>query len=191
VTNLVLLHKENKVINQREVTAVICRHDDFPDDEVYCSATVVKLVKPGNKEDYFINVVAPLPENTTINQGTEEVGTEERPTEISTSGILLEDDIHRIIQEGFTVDDDNSPVEDNIPANNDVRVEWNAWGFLGIDLRHEYSQKFNHHPPFSRVKFHEEFNLFWQFFLRRFVENAILPQTNKHLTKELKNGEFT
>lgn len=199
IENLIVIRKELKSINRRNnVVSVVCRHDDFPNEELYCAINTVKLKKSGDKAHYFINETTTTPEEEEVNNNNinnrEELVEELRPTNVPVNSQIDIDDIRRIEAEGFTVDDDNLPAEDNIPTANDnnQQVQWSAnWGFHGIDLRHEHSQQLNHRPKMPRSDFKEEFNLFWQFFPKDYIVNVVLPATNKNLTKELKIGEFS
>jgi hypothetical protein len=192
VENCIVIGRDYKRINQRNnVNVVLLRHDDFPNKVIYAATTIVKLTKPGDASHYFVTPSEPAAEPTTNQTYPSEE--ELRPTNVPANSQLSQEDVDRLRQEGFEVDDDNQPADDNIQREpvNPEEVQWSDWGFQGIDLRHEHSQQFNHTPNIPGSELEAEFNLFWRFFPKKFMVEVVLPATNKHLMKELKIGELT
>ena len=50
IGNLLVLHKENKYINWRDVPAIVMRQDDFPNIELHAAASRIKLATAGPSE---------------------------------------------------------------------------------------------------------------------------------------------
>ena len=116
--------------------------------------------------------------------------TEERPRIVTAT--IGSDDIALLLQEGFEVDDDNQPAEENIPVRGDVNlITYLDWGFRNIDLRHEASQQLNHNARIPSSEMFQELQLFWKFFPKKYITDVVLPQTNKHIAKPITLGEFT
>ena len=101
-------------------------------------------------------------------------------------------DIPWLIAEGYEVDDDNEPNVENIPdAGPPPLIEWSEWGWQGVDLRNENDQQRNHGARVPTSEFLQEFSLFWKFFPKKYIEQVVIPETNKQLTKPVTIGEFT
>jgi Transposase IS4 len=58
-------------------------------------------------------------------------------------------------------------------------------------LSHENGQQLEHNATIPRTEMNQEINLFWKFFPKQWVEEVLLPETNKHLKKPILLGEFT
>jgi hypothetical protein len=189
IDGLLVINKEEKRIQNRKVVCVVCRHDDFPMEEINIAETIVKLVTPGNPSHYFIQEETRQTAPTTHPEA--EFVAEERPSDVNQSNVPT-DDIARLRDEGFEVDDDNEPAPENIPsANNNNDVFWYDWGFQGVDLRHEHGQKINQKAQIPLSDVYAEFNLFWEFLPKDFIFNVIIHETNKKLVKPMTKGEFS
>ena len=129
-SDLKCIRKEKKIVNRSEQEVAIFRHDDF-DIDLHAVLRWVKVVVEGDKDGLFgggeedetpvavpfVDQVTPgerIPENIFESSGTAE-------------------DIAMVIGQGFQVDDDNAPAEENIPRpateqqaneNDYVEAEW-------------------------------------------------------------------
>ncbi len=122
------------MVNRRKQTVVVLRSNDtkWKNEEVSCCERYATVLKEGDVADFFINTSAndrrsdqpaefegaPVPENLQHHTGSRE-------------------DIINLRNQGFQVDDDNDPVEENIPdASIDAQVEdktaYTDWGCNGI-----------------------------------------------------------
>ena len=192
--DLIIVRKEEKVVNRRKQTVVVLRSDDtkWKNEEVYCCERYATVLKEGDAADFFINTSAndresdqpaefegaPVPENLQHHTGSRE-------------------DIINLRNQGFQVDDDNDPVEENIPDTSvDAQVEdkptYNDWGCNGIDPRKVDGCDTNRKAKIKLLGSQELTFTGWflLFFPESYITNVILPNTNKNLDLKLSLGEF-
>jgi hypothetical protein len=194
ISNLIVDSKAFKTVNRKEIECLIVRHDDFPNQLLHVSIKCAKLEQAGAPEHFFSAIPQVQPPVPMVVEDEEEA----RPEGILASSRtrLGDDDLCRIVHEGFTVDDDNMPAVENNRSGNEIEehnneIIWSEWGFQGLDLRHESCQQTNANPRIPQFEDNNLFYLFWKFFPKDYILNVVLPQTNKNLLKELKKGEFT
>ena len=127
---LICMKKEKRIVNKREQEVAVFRHDDFA-VEIYSVLRWVKVEHEGDSEDIF--------EEDESNENPNVAEEEELPEEgdiipqsvFDSSGVS--EDIAMVIGQGFQVDDDNEPAEENVPTptvddstnSNYVEAEWN------------------------------------------------------------------
>ena len=139
------------MVNRRTSNASIAQHEDFPNKLLHVSIKCAKLETPGSSEQFFSALAQqpppPPPPMPMVVEDEEEERLEALPTGRRVR--LMDDDLHRIVNEGFEVDYDNIPTAKNNRSlnNNDADgIAWSDWGFQGLDLRHESSQQVNENP---------------------------------------------
>ena len=163
INNLLVLRLEDRIICRRNVLSLVLCHDDFPNIELYAAAAKVKLEIPGPSESYFIqnnNNSQPIVNPNNEAEAVEVVENENHS--LLRNGVV---DIPWLIAEGYEVDDNNAPNIENIPTDGPPPViEWNNWGWQGVDLRNENDQQRNHGARVPTSEFLQEFSLFWKFF---------------------------
>ena len=50
---LLAIRKEVRRVNCKDKTCIVFRHDQFPNEELYCCAKFCKVLKEGSPTDYF------------------------------------------------------------------------------------------------------------------------------------------
>ena len=122
LTNLVVIRKEMKKVNNKIQMCIIFCHDDFPNEELYCCMRYCRVVREGAREHFFSCELFPgaVPVATCGNEEACQVAGEvvardqvELPTNLS-SMTATNEDIETMIALGFDVDDDNEPAPENI-----------------------------------------------------------------------------
>ena len=116
---LVTIRREEKQVNRAQKWCIIFRHDDFPDRELHCSERYAVVETEGAEADFFQQVE--VQDNQAVQEGAEEQGAIETPN--IGAGSDLQDDINRLRQEGYGVDDDNEPAPENVPFNDPPPLE--------------------------------------------------------------------
>ena len=184
-------------MNKREQVVAVFRHDDFA-VEIYSVLRWVKVEHEGDREDFF--------EEDESNENPNVAAEEELPEEgdiipqsvFDSSGVS--EDIAMVIGQGFQVDDDNEPAEENVPTptvddstnSNYVEAEWN-WN--GMCPRKMNGCR-NMMPCLKGVEetMIENISLLMMFLLmipKKYFEEVILVETNKVINGEkLTFGEF-
>ena len=180
------LRKEVKKVMRREQMCIILRHDDFPNIELHAVERWVKVTKPAAST--FDTDTPIVGEQATATEG---------PTTTSTLPGDTINDAHQFLREGFSVDDDTRPNEENIGATTTTvgQVTYQPWGWDGIDP-HKQANNQRSNPIFNvdQGRPIDDDNLLMSIFLNMlpwdFFTKTILPETNKHLTNDLTVGEF-
>ena len=111
--------------------------------------------------------------------------------------IVGENDSSRIRALGFEVDDDDEPAAENLLPPNPNEVTYGQWGWNGIDARaaQNHYQMGAHMKGFATREICEFSILEWflRFLPRQYVQDVLIPETNKSLEDTdmpLTFGEF-
>ena len=135
VENLIGLRKESNTVNRKEQAVIVFRHSDFAEVKLHCVERFCHVMTEGPVSEVFTNGSAPpeIEEDVTphVDEGMDPVV----PVPPTTGN--MHEDIQNLCAQGFSVDDDNEPVEENIPppssstTNNtptmsDMYQEWDS-----------------------------------------------------------------
>lgn len=177
-------------IKGKETMCIHFRHNNFPNKILYCCPRWGRhVVSEGDPQQIFEHTPeAPAQVDEAI---VEEPGEDGNPIpeHVFHLGANAEDIAH-IRGLGFTVDDDNEPVPENIPdgTTQDQPSQEETWGWDGIDER-EKGNFIKHMPhllhgldeipthPSNRTILH----LFLSLFPKQYLQEDILMATNKNL----------
>lgn len=184
---LLVIGKDEKRINGKMQTAVLFRHDDFPDDNtiLYCVPRFVKVHLEGTPEEFFDQA-----EDNGVNNGVVigNVGVEvddndivEVPT-VTAHGDHAED-IARLRAQGYDVDDDNDPAPENEPnaRNNDI-LQYDAWGSRMVCMRMSEGHRFEG-PRLLRHLAEDQKRISWflLFLPNQWMKEVLLVELNKNI----------
>ena len=129
--DLLIIGQGVKKIKGKEHMCALFRHDSFPNKVLYCCKKWSShVVSEGDPTQSFHQVPAAVQEEV----GAEEEDSDEVGAAIPDHVFHMggnEEDIAHIRGLGFTVDDDNEPVPENIPDPNEEpnqAVEKETWG---------------------------------------------------------------
>ena len=161
LNGLLVIKKEEKVVNRKKAQCIVFRHEKFEGHEIYAVARWVKVTKEGPAANFF----DPVPTTNTIdsttaatetaastetNQNSSNTTNDTTMDSISSSIELPSgytnfsnntEDINMVRALGLNVDDDNEPVAENVPdgASDNVVTsslnEGQEWGWEGFDHR--------------------------------------------------------
>lgn len=193
---LLVLRKDTKRVKKKDQGVVVMRHEDFPNEELYCVERWCKVITEGPEASLFDlpvavdEAVAPV----VVGQGEEEdIGVVVIP--VRGLGSELREDIARFRAEGYDVDDDNDPAPENVPnprqaQQQDGGVVYQDWGSRTLCLRRSEGCL---HPNPKLGKPMPETRLGWflLFIPMAYITTVLLVETNKVLPgKKLLLGEF-
>ena len=123
---LVAIRREEKAVNRVQKWCVVFRHDDFPNQELHCSERYAVVQQEGAEADYFQQVQ--------VDNNQEDAAVEQEENAIETpnvGGSDLQENINRLRDEGYDVDDDNDPAPENVPPANPPPQEAEAPSLFG------------------------------------------------------------
>ena len=105
-------------------------------------------------------------------------------------GVVTENIVQELAASGIEIDDDNLPLEENIPttATNQVSTFSETWGHDDICLRRQAGEQ---NIKASLANFPQNFipmsvQLFEHLFPKTYLQEVVLVETNKNLGKEEK-----
>ena len=108
---------------------------------------------------------------------------------VAAAGSLNDDDLHNLLANGIMVDDDNMPLEENIPCNNSTinnDIFKATWGHDGICYRRQGGGQ---NVRALLIDFPKNFiptpvQLFEHLFPKKYLQEVLIKQTNKVLGTE-------
>lgn len=177
---LLAIRKEVRSLNHREQLCVIFRHDDFPNEELFCHERWCKVEAEGPSTQLFGEVPA-----EEAKEAQEEA--EELPEEVTRNSATVED-VGLIRNEGFGVDDDNDPAPENVPTEGETVTDNQTWGWSGIC--HRKSTNIANTPARLNgmsgieVKSMSYLSMFLCFFPLNYLHEVLLKQLNVSLERE-------
>ena len=195
----VVLRKEVKSINRREQEAIVFRHDDFADVELYASQRFCRILEEGPTVDYFIHdeeMEGQVEANANVE--TERAELSDAVAQLVTASVGVQrnfdTDEVELIRQQVMIDDDNEPLPENATpttASNDSIFE-NEWGHSGICPRRMATNNTNPDPQlnvaFSNMS---KVELFEAFFMKDFIKKTLLVNINNNIDgKQVTYGEF-
>ena len=161
--------------NRQKKASVLFRHNDFPNQELYCvNHRYVHCYRDGGQEFHF-NLGSSAANASSANRGEQ---TNDNPTEDTVRGddvnetvnLLttttaanardLSDDVQRIRAMGYKVDDDNEPAPENVPHHDIAGAQGDPTNAQRAahpsGLISEHKQQWGHHPiDQRRVNVHQ------------------------------------
>ena len=195
----VVLRKEIKSINRREQEAIIFRHDDFADKELYASQRFYRILEEGPTVDYFVHdeeIEVRAEANNNIGSEMTELYDAIAQFVTASAGVQRNFDTNKVklIQQHVVVDDDNEPLPENVTptaVSHDSIFE-NEWGHSGICPRRMATNNTNPDPQlnvaFSNMS---KVELFEAFFMKDFIKKTLLVNINNNIDgKQVTYGEF-
>ena len=127
IDSLVIVKREVTKVNKRDQMCYFYNHPSFPDRPIYSTACYAKVVEEGEPCGYFAENIPRVETESVV---VEVVGQDgERGLAVPVVTSELGEDIARLRAEGYSVDDDNDPAPENIPARETAAsasngVEW-------------------------------------------------------------------
>lgn len=208
-----VIRLEVKKISRKDQEAIVFTHSDYKEEngllvELYACKRYCKILQEGPPDQFFIADSNDDVEN--VNRDAE--GEVELPDIVRNSansgGTALNEIISQMRSEGFFVDDDNLPVEENVPDviteassdgerrsidRNDVMQEWKHDGLClrkiteARDYKASLKKYCTDEMKFTKLQFFE------LMIPKHYFITVILPTMNKNLPAGEKNityGEF-
>ena len=128
---LLVIKKEVKKIKGSEKICIVFRHNDFENQELYCSEPYAKVIAEGNEVDFFTGVTV----ETEREIDALDNENEERVVPVLGTSDLAEN-IARVKLEGYNVDDNNEPAPENVSniaqSTNPVDSMYGEWNSCTI-----------------------------------------------------------
>ena len=136
--DMIVRRQEEKMINQKQVFAIVCIHESFKENdqyqELYVAPRYMHITQEGPEDSFFGIVPVAEEEDTSLVEGSSIL-----PSEVQ--GALraapTDEDITLVRGQGIMVDDDYEPAPENQPnvtdTTNSVFGDWDH--FTGICLR--------------------------------------------------------
>ena len=187
VSELLTIRQEVRKVNRKDQMCLVFRHPALDNEELHAVKRWVRIDSQGHPDHFF----EPLDLPVDLNQNVEPIDVPEVPT------IVGENDSSRIRALGFEVDDDDEPAAENLLPANPNEVTYGQWGWNGIDARaaQNHYQMGAHMKGFATREICEFSILEWflRFLPRQYVQDVLIPETNKSLEDTdmpLTFGEF-
>ena len=135
IEGLLIIGREERKINNKQAMCCLFRHASFDDNVIlYCVEKFAKVVEEGHEDHYFVHPrsareSAGVPEGVNggnadaenPNLSDERLAAEREegaiPFRLTERSVDNSEDIARIRDMGFPVDDDNDPLPENVPEN--------------------------------------------------------------------------
>ena len=122
---MLVVERKSIKVNRRDQTFITHRHDEFPNTLLHSVERRCNTCdSPTNEEQKF-----PRDENSVTDAQTDNNDNDER--ELPNLSSDLREDINRIMSEGCLVDDDNDPVVENTPTNDNNNEDCVCGNWLG------------------------------------------------------------
>ena len=188
VDKLTALRKELKKVNRKEQVVIVFRHGDFAEVELHCNARFCHVDTEGPVSEIFTDGSAPVDTEVEETAPPVDEGMDPVVAVPATSGDVGED-IQNLRAQGFSVDDDNEPAEENIPSTTttptnepplmpNIYQEW--------DSRNVCNRKSDGHseenPRLLKTPSSEtRLGYFLLFLPTSFIQNILLPMTSAQL----------
>lgn len=175
-----------RIVNRYHVS-----HPDFPDQEFMVARRMFTVLQEG--ETPFLDELPP-PIAEIVNEDASEMTPQQRQVEmqVPVGRGLDREEIADLRAQGFTVDDDNEPVEENVgPTGPTPTGTWMRPAFCPRkSAGHTNSNGKWHHHPWAEVAEMDELELFLMCFPVKYIKSVIIPETNKHLQVPVTMQEF-
>jgi len=166
-------------VNQYHVS-----HSGFPDQEFIVARRMFTILQEG--ETPFDDELPP------VNEAVEMTAPQQVKMQAPVGRGLDREEIADLRAQGFTVDDDNEPVEENAGPTGPISTgTWMRPAFCPRkSAGHTNSNGKWHHHPWAEVAEMNELELFLMCFPVKYIKSVIIPETNKHLQVPVSMQEF-
>ena len=189
IEGLVVIRQDSKVVTRRLQDVIVMKHEDFKENDEYIELhSLPRWLKVQQAPPQ------PFPEGA---EAVEEQQEPEEPRElpsavvaqIASAGVVNSDHILSLVASGVQVDDDNQPLEENIPQGGEdpSNVFADSWGHNGICHRRQAGGQ---NVRASLVNFPQNFiptavQLFEHLFPKSYLKDILIPSTSE----AMENGE--
>lgn len=178
--DLLVIGKENRRIKGKEQPVILFRHVDFGDDGIvlYCVPKYVKVVEEGPPNDDMED------SDDDGDNFYDADDADEDPVEIPNVDPYTPAyaEIARLVNEGYDVDDDNSPAPENVPILFEhTRVQYDAWGSRMICNRMTEGHRFELPKMLKQPADQSRRSWFLIFLPEDWMKTVMLPEMNKNI----------
>ena len=192
---LKVIRKEVKVVNRRDQECAIMQHADMIDVELHAVMRYCNVTTEGPCSEFFVADGTPTEEVENEPPAVDE-GLDPVPIVPTLTGDLRED-IARLRMEGFEVDDDNDPAEENIPtATQPTENELESMGYQDWDSKQSCNRKAEGHveenprllkTPAALTRL----GYFILFLPQYYIKEVLIAKTSEEINgADLSLGEF-
>ena len=190
LSGLKVVRLEQKIVSRRPQLAVVVVHDDFKSDgesiELHAVPRWFRVDEEGPKEYFFESTgERKEPEDE---QEKQVVLSDMIINRVNETRSLTDENIQEIVSSGIPVDDDNNPLEENVPKAGEPHqdVFASTWGHDGICYRRQSGA---HNLKAKLMNFPNNIlptpvQLFEHFFPKPYLVDVLLAQTNSQLKNE-------
>ncbi|KAG7342063.1 hypothetical protein IV203_007155 [Nitzschia inconspicua] len=124
LSGLLSMRRDNRKLNGRSQSCVVFRHDDFPNQELYCQEGWCRVDREGPIDALFESAKE------------DQVAHDEMEVQFPSEATGRTEDIVLMRAAGFDVDDDNDPDPENVPVEGEpIDDDPRSWGWNGICYR--------------------------------------------------------
>ena len=192
---LKVIRKEVKVVNRRDQECVVMHHPDLVDVELYAVVRYCSVTTEGPCSEFFVADGTPT-EEIENEPPAEDEGLDPVPIVPALTGDLRED-IARLRMEGFEVDDDNDPAEENVPAaTQPTKDTLESTGYQQWDSKQSCNRKAEGHVEENPRLLKNPLSLtrlgyICLFLPQHFIKETVITKTSAHIDgAALSFGEF-
>ncbi len=182
--NLGKVSRGGRIMNQYHLS-----HPNFPDQEFMVARRMFIVLQEG--ETPFDDELSP-PIMEIVNEADEMTAPQQVEMQAPVGRGLDQEEIADLRAQGFTIDNDNEPVEENAGPTGPIPTgTWMRPAFCPRkSAGHTNSNGKWHHPPWAEVAEMNELELFLMCFPVKYIKSVIFPEINKHLQVPVTMQEF-
>ena len=192
---LKVIRKEKKLVNRRDQECAILNHPDFADVELHAVVRYCSVTTEGPCSEFFVADGLPT-EEIKNEEPAQDEGLDPIPIVPTMTGDLCEDIAHLRI-EGFEVDDDNDPTEENLPSSTPAAENTlESMGYKDWDSTQTCNRKgegqVEENPKLLRTPSSlTRLGYFCLFMPETFIKHVVIPKTSAHIDgTAMSFGEF-
>ena len=196
---LIVLRKEIKKVNRREQECVVVRHEDFA-IELHVVRRFCGVITEGPVSEFFSEGIQTKEQQPDVDGPAVDEGVEAL-TEVPASSGNIAEDVERFRADGFLVDDDNEPADENIPIIPPAATQEQETTTPGIDYNDWDSATTCHrksaghieeNPRLLRTPSSEtRLGYFCLFLNEQYIQEVLLPMSSAAIDgKKVSYGEF-
>ena len=144
--NCLVIKKEERLVNRRQQTCVVFRHDDFPNKELHAVERFCQIITEGLASEFFSDEIDEMIEEVMMEDRAvveaEENNVEDAAIEsIDRFRAGGEVDAVDVMEADLVVEDDNLPLAENMieqeSDNTTPECQYEKWGHSGICYRRQ------------------------------------------------------
>ena len=204
LSNCLVIKKEERLVNRRQQTCVVFRHNEFPNKELHAVERFCQIMTEGPASEFFSDEIDEMIEEVLMEDRAvveaEENNVEDAATEsIDRFRAGGEVDAVDVMEADLVVEDDNLPLAENMigqetDKNATPECQYEEWGHSGICYRRQ--QVSTYMMPALKIQLRSNevltrFNLFEHLFITDYIKDVILNNINKTIVGErVTYGEF-